>query len=105
MGALKGRFGSLRGLRQQLHSRKAQILAIEWVRTCIVLHNLILEVERNQEDMWEWERRGDNVDAQEVEGFRWDGAVHASDEVDDAEEKRYQVKYALFAELYEREIN
>jgi hypothetical protein len=100
MGALKGRFGSLRGLRQRLDSRKAQILANEWVRTCIVLHNLILEVETTQDDMWELELQGDNADAHEVEGFEWNRVARNDVNEISAEEKRSQVQEALFAQLY-----
>lgn len=101
MGALKGRFASLRGLRQRLDSRIAQIFANEWIRTCIVLHNLILEVEASLDDLWEFEHQGDNLDAEAVEGFEWNGVARNSTNTHSPEEKRSLVQEALFAQLYE----
>ncbi|KDQ49003.1 hypothetical protein JAAARDRAFT_102470, partial [Jaapia argillacea MUCL 33604] len=41
VGYLKGRFSSLKGLRQQIKDETDHLRAVEWVRTCIVIHSLI----------------------------------------------------------------
>jgi hypothetical protein len=45
VGYLKGRFGSLRGLRQQILNERAHHLALAWVKTCMVLHMLCWKIE------------------------------------------------------------
>jgi len=50
MGYLKGRFSSLRGLRQQIGDSKDHLRALAWVKTCIVIHTLISFVEEGDED-------------------------------------------------------
>jgi hypothetical protein len=52
VGYLKGRFGSLRGLRQQIRNERAHHLAVAWVKTCLVLHMLCwkIEMELNEEE-------------------------------------------------------
>lgn len=50
MGMLKGRFGSLRRLRQQINNKRAHELAVMWVRCCLILHNLIMRIENFDED-------------------------------------------------------
>jgi hypothetical protein len=50
MGYLKGRFSSLRGLRQQIKDTKDHKRALAWVKTCIIIHTLISFVEEGDED-------------------------------------------------------
>ena len=50
MGYLKGRFSSLRGLRQQIGDVKDHKRALAWVKTCIVIHTLVSFVEEGNED-------------------------------------------------------
>lgn len=50
MGLLKGRFGCLRGLRQQISNKRRHELALVWIRCCLILHNLILRIENGAED-------------------------------------------------------
>ena len=45
IGYLKGRFSSLRGLRQQINSKRDHEIAINWIITCVILHNIILDIE------------------------------------------------------------
>jgi hypothetical protein len=45
VGFLKGRFQSLRGLRQQIKNETDHLRALEWVRTCLVIHTLIQDIE------------------------------------------------------------
>jgi hypothetical protein len=48
MGALKGRFQSLRGLRVKIKSNEDHKKALRWVTVAIILHNLIIDVEGYQ---------------------------------------------------------
>lgn len=45
MGALKGRFQCLRGLRVPINSKSQHVAACRWVTIAIILHNLIIDVE------------------------------------------------------------
>jgi len=45
MGALKGCFQCLRGLRVTINSREAHVWACRWITIAIILHNLIIDVE------------------------------------------------------------
>jgi hypothetical protein len=45
MGALKGRFQCLRGLRVCINSNADHIRACQWITVAIILHNLIIDVE------------------------------------------------------------
>ena len=48
MGALKGRFQCLRGLRLQINSKSDHVKACHWVTIAIILHNIIVELEDNK---------------------------------------------------------
>ena len=43
IGQLKGRFQSLRGNPTVISGKETQKLVVFWIRTCSVLHNLLLE--------------------------------------------------------------
>lgn len=45
MGALKGRFQCLRGLRISVDSKTEHVAACNWVTIAIILHNLVIDVE------------------------------------------------------------
>ncbi|KIJ31238.1 hypothetical protein M422DRAFT_141351, partial [Sphaerobolus stellatus SS14] len=45
VGYIKGRFASLKGLRQQIDDELDHRRALEWVRACLVLHILISRLE------------------------------------------------------------
>jgi hypothetical protein len=47
MGALKGRFQCLRGLRVNINSNSEHAYALRWITVAIILHNLIIDVEGN----------------------------------------------------------
>lgn len=56
MGYLKGRFQSLKGLRQQIKNEIDHLHAVEWIHACIIIHTLIHEIEYGNEDAnWEEE--------------------------------------------------
>ena len=75
MGYLKGRFQSLRGLRQKINSEQDFCWALAWVRVCLIIHSLAAQAEVvEDDDFWDWVRVGlENEDvaepAYEVEGF------------------------------------
>jgi hypothetical protein len=50
MGYIKGRFPSLRELRQQIDNAIDHERALAWVKACIVIHTLIGMIERGRED-------------------------------------------------------
>ncbi|KAL1671212.1 hypothetical protein EV122DRAFT_226954, partial [Schizophyllum commune] len=54
VGYLKGRFPSLKGLRQQIKDETDHLRALEWIRTCLILHTLIQDYEQDSVDE-EWQ--------------------------------------------------
>jgi hypothetical protein len=50
MGYIKGRFCSLRGLRQPIDNARAHGRALIWVKTCIIIHTLVSIIEEGEED-------------------------------------------------------
>ncbi|CAK5274957.1 unnamed protein product [Mycena citricolor] len=74
VGFLKGRFQSLRGLRQQIKNEKDHLRALEWIRACLVLHTLIHIIESE----------GGSLDQEWVEELIRDGE---SDVEEDREEE------------------
>jgi hypothetical protein len=46
VGSLKGRFGSLRVLRQQIRDDRFHELSLEWIKACIVVHMMCFSIER-----------------------------------------------------------
>jgi hypothetical protein len=48
MGALKGRFQCLRGLRVNIFNNREHKKACRWVTIAIILHNLVIEVEGSE---------------------------------------------------------
>jgi hypothetical protein len=45
MGALKGRFQCLRGLRLNINTKREHNMACRWITIAIILHNIIIDVE------------------------------------------------------------
>jgi hypothetical protein len=50
MGYVKGRFCSLKGLRQQIDDTVDHGRALAWIKACIIIHTLIGLLERGRED-------------------------------------------------------
>ncbi|KAJ7026796.1 hypothetical protein C8F04DRAFT_1190189 [Mycena alexandri] len=50
MGCVKGRFASLRGLRQQIDDSKDHERALAWVKACIIIHTLVGLIEDGTAD-------------------------------------------------------
>jgi hypothetical protein len=105
MGYLKGRFQSLRRLRQNIDSERDWLLALTWIRVCIIIHSLAFEVENIVEDdtFWEWVHQGVGDDgAEPLEPVR--DAFNPADlarlaRESDGHLKRRQVQQALFISL------
>ena len=55
VGFLKGRFASLKGLRLRIEDADGHIIALSWIKACIVLHTLIFWIEKGHEDWTEQE--------------------------------------------------
>ena len=45
MGALKGRFQCLRGLRVSIKTPEEHFKACQWIKVAIILHNLVIDAE------------------------------------------------------------
>jgi hypothetical protein len=120
MGYLKGRFQSLRGLRQQIKDPRDHKMALAWIKACLILHNKILDVEQviDEDDVFyrDMLREGlhddvippadgedsatSDADMDEVEGGQLEG-----DEGPDAtpgQKKRAKLRRKLLQDLSER---
>ena len=53
IGILKGRFASLREMRTQIRNRKEMKVAIKWIISCVVLHNLLADLKDQWNEMYE----------------------------------------------------
>ena len=53
VGFLKGRFGSLRGLRIRIQDSDTHLAAVSWIQACIILHTLIFWIENGNENWQE----------------------------------------------------
>jgi hypothetical protein len=100
VGYIKGRFGSLRGLRQQISNAQKHDSAIVWVKTCIVIHTLVGIIEDGDEDL-------DFIDELIREGIAEREQDHNVDRIANADvrretmgqQKRTDLKHLLFENL------
>ena len=107
VGYLKGWFQSLRGLRQQINSECEYMLALAWVRTCLIVHSFAAchEDHEYESDFWEWIDEGmsgedEREDEGPIEGFAWGGMGPPLPGETEAQQKHRHVQEALFNELY-----
>ena len=94
IGILKSRFSSLKGLRTQIRSTNEDTAAIsDWMTACIVLHNLLCELN----DPW------DPEDEEELSGYDEDvnNAVRRTLETGDGQSRREAVKETCLAKQRE----
>ena len=102
MGYLKGRFSSLRGLRQQIGNATDHKRALAWVKTCIIIHTLVSFVEEGDEDndfIDELVREGaDEPQAGDVIGQDRDQSD--TQQETQGQRKRTELKTMLFESLY-----
>jgi hypothetical protein len=87
MGALKGRWQSLRGLRIPINTQEDHYKACRWVSCCILLHNAVLDI-----DGWAAGAHfsGLHTRAEEVED-RGERDAPVDYEDDEDESKRWQL--------------
>jgi hypothetical protein len=96
MGALKGRFQCLRGLRVKINNHKDHHAALQWITVTIILHNLIIDIEGSEGIRTEWEDGNATGDRQGASGSHdEEGEGEDENEDDPAVQKRNQ----LIAEL------
>jgi len=98
MGALKGRFQCLRGLRVKINSHEDHRKAMRWISVVIILHNLIIDI--NEADCihrgWEdGDTRGDG----ELAGDEDEGGGEGGDEDEDEDDPAVTKRNQLIAEL------
>jgi len=82
MGALKGRFQCLRGLRVAINGPDDHVRATRWITCAIILHNLVIDVEGGVSNAYfqplhghheEQEDTGNEGDAEDDEGEEGEG--------------------------------
>jgi hypothetical protein len=99
MGYLKGRFQSLRGLRQNINSNHDYLIALTWVRVALIIHSFALEAEHEYDgdDFWEWVQNGlvDDDDDDAGDAFVPVPVMPIPQE-SEGQLKRRQVQQALF---------
>jgi hypothetical protein len=92
MGALKGRFQCLRGLRVHIDSNKDHYEACQWISIAIILHNLIIDVEGSKSAEYFGNVHGPNEEED-------DAGIHPEEEevnVNDDDAKRRQLVQELW---------
>lgn len=85
MGLFKGCFASMCGLRQQIHGEPDHQRALEWVRACIIIHNLIHMIEAGVVEV-------DVVEALAAEDYMGEGEP-------DGAQRRETLKFFLLEHL------
>jgi hypothetical protein len=101
MGYLKGRFSSLRGLRQQIGDAREHKRALAWVKTCIIIHTLVSFIEEGDEDnefMDQLVREGTDI-PEVVGGGQADGEQSDTQRETQGQTKRTELKMMLFESL------
>lgn len=98
MGALKGHFQCLRGLRVNINSPQDHIQACRWMTVCIILHNLVINVEGDATHGFD----GVHGPVQKQEDFEEGGGLERdpeneefADDEDEGEAKRCQLTAQL----------
>ena len=97
MGALKGRWQSLRGLRIFINRKCDHGFACRWIRMCILLHNLVIDVEGEDWARHYWEQvPAENQPAENIPA----GAEDDEEEAADGEASRKRQELVLDYDLY-----
>ena len=97
MGALKGRFQCLRGLRVKINNHEDHCQALRWISVVIILHNLIIDINGTEGIHRAWEDGDTTGDG----GRGDDGPTGDEDEDGDEDEGNPAVikRNQLIAEL------
>ena len=67
IGHLKVRFPSLRGLPHRIRRKRDVALCMKWVGSCVILYNLLLDLDDDIEVRWEIpEDDGSDEDEEEI---------------------------------------
>ena len=82
MGALKGRFQCLRGLRVKINNHEDHRQAMRWISVVIILHNLIIDINDTEGIRREWEDGDTGGD-----GGRGDGRPTGDEDEDEDEDE------------------
>ena len=59
IGRLKARYPSLGALPHQIRGRQDVMLALYWIRSCVILYNLLIDLDDEVEACWERLENGD----------------------------------------------
>lgn len=73
MGALKGRFQCLRGLRVHINSNKDHYEACRWISVAIVLHNVVIDVEGSKSAEYFGNVHGTEEEEEDTGNYQEDG--------------------------------
>ena len=93
MGALKGRFQCLQGLRVAIKTPTDHFKACQWIKVAIILHNLIIDVEGEVSGAQFSSFHGQEEEEEDA------GAVDIEVEAEYEEEEGEQKRLHLTAEL------
>ena len=115
IGLLKGRFQSLFELQIQIYTHKKHIWAVMWIQCCIILHNLVLQIEAGNNHR-EWQEELYNVwdQREEAEHRRWqaEAETESEDDHDELELARHRLmtdgqkfRYRLMKQLFDSETS
>ena len=97
IGALKGCFQCLRGLRVHVNLNNSHYEACKWISVAIILHNIIIDVEGSQsaEHFWNFHRPGEEEEDTGIQ--QDDGGV----DINDNNMKRRQLVEELWVSQHE----
>ena len=99
MGALKGRFQCLRGLRVKINNHESHREAMRWISVAIILHNLIIEINGTEGTRREWEDYNTEGSGQGNENDGGSGEGDDDDGDDDDDNPAVSKRNQLIAEL------
>lgn len=99
MGALKGRFQCLRGLRLNINSNREHHEACRWISVAIILHNLVIEVEGAQSGAY-FMAEHTHVEEREDRGEHEEGEADGQPESEEMR-RRLVAEIVAFKELQE----
>ena len=105
MGALKGRFQCLCGLRVKINSHEDHRQAMRWISVVIILHNLIIDINGDDSIRREWEDGGTRGDGEVVGDENEDGDEDGDEDEDNsAVTKRNQLIAELLWAKYHKQL-
>ena len=103
MGALKGRFQCLRGLRVTINNAADHVRACRWIQVAIILHNIIIDIEGSASGA-HFAPMHTHEDEEEDTGIAGE-EENSSLEDSDGQEKRDRLIAELLAFRYKRQTD